>query len=78
MSLRSEEDRFPLMCQCAIEHLCVWRKIVVQYTDSVRSFPKDSIFACKTKNVLRTRARTSICSNGIHCTYVERKLLWNR
>ena len=42
--------------------------MVLQYGDSERSFPKDSIFACKTKSVWRTRARTSICRNGIHCS----------
>ena len=30
--------------------------MVVQYGESVRSFPKDSIFACETKSVWRTRA----------------------
>ena len=44
--------------------------MVLQYGESVRSFPKDSIFVCKTKSVWRTRAktraRTSVCSNGIH------------
>ena len=34
--------------------------MVLQYGDSGRSFPKDSIFACKTKSVWRTRARSSI------------------
>ena len=29
--------------------------MVLQYGDSGRSFPKDSIFACKTKSVWRTR-----------------------
>ena len=42
--------------------------MVLQYGDSGRSFPKDSIFAGKTKSVWMTRARTSICSNGIHCS----------
>ena len=31
----------------SFEHFCGGRKIVLQYGDSVRSFPKD--FACKTK-----------------------------
>ena len=31
--------------------------MVLEYGDSGRSFPKDSIFACKTKSVWRTRAR---------------------
>ena len=39
--------------------------MVLQYGDSGRSFPKDSIFACKTKIVWRTRARTS---NEMHCS----------
>ena len=43
----------------------------LQYGDSGQSFLKDSI-------VRRTRARTSICRNGIHSTFVELKLLWNR
>ena len=34
--------------------------MVLQYGDNGRSFPKDSIFACKTKSVWRTRARRSI------------------
>ena len=32
----------------------------MQYGDSARSFPKDSIFACKTKSVWRRRARRNI------------------
>ena len=39
--------------------------MVLQDGNSERLFPKDGIFACKTKSVLRTRARTSI---GIHCS----------
>ena len=49
----------------SFEHLCGGRKVILQYGDSVQSFPNDSIFACKTKK-WRTRARTSICSNGFH------------
>ena len=49
--------------------------MVLHYGDSERSFPKDSTFACKTKSVWRTRARTSICRNGV--LFVELKLLWN-
>ena len=51
--------------------------MVLQFGNSRRSFPKDSIIACKTKSVW-TRARTSIFSNGIHSTFVELKMLWNR
>ena len=32
--------------------------MVLQYGDCGQSFPKDSIFACKTKSVWSTRART--------------------
>ena len=34
--------------------------MILQYGDRGRLFPKDSIYACKTKSVWRTRARTSI------------------
>ena len=55
----------------------------MQYGDSVsvRSFYKDSIFACKTISVWMTRARTSIVameSTDQVSTFVELKLLWNR
>ena len=33
-----------------LNFLCGWRKIVLQYGDSVRSFPKDSIFASEDKS----------------------------
>ena len=36
---------------CHISLSLVGRKIVLQYGDSVRSFPKDSIFAFKIKSV---------------------------
>ena len=57
------------VCVRSFEHFCGGRKMVLQQGDSGRSFPKDSIFTCKTKSVWRTRARTSICSNGIHSTF---------
>ena len=55
----------------------------MQYGDSVsvRSFYKDSIFACKTISVWRTRATISIVameSTDQVSTFVELKLLWNR
>ena len=56
------------VCVRSFEHFCDGRNMVSQYSDSGRSFPKDSIFACKTKSVWRTRARTNIYSNGIHCS----------
>ena len=54
----------------------------MQYGDSVLSFPKDSIFTCKTRSVWRTRTRTSICKalefTVQVSTFVELKLLRNR
>ena len=64
----------------SFEHLCGGRKIVLQYGDSMQSFPKDSNFACKTKRVWRARAKTRICSMEFTVqvsTFVELKLLWN-
>ena len=39
------------VCVRSFEHFCGGRNMVSQYGDSGRSFPKDSIFACKTKSV---------------------------
>ena len=53
--------------------------MVLQYGDSGRSFPKDSIFACKTKSVCSTRAKTNIWNSMFRLVlFVELKLLWNR
>ena len=37
------------MSVCDPLNISVVEEIVLQYGDSVRSFPKDSIFSCKTK-----------------------------
>ena len=56
------------VCVRSFEHFSGGRNKVYQYGDSGRLFPKDSIFACTTKSVWSIGARTSICSNGIHCS----------
>ena len=56
------------VCVRSFDHFCVGRKMVLQYGDRGRLFPKDNIITCKTKSVWRTRARTIICSNVIHCS----------
>ena len=53
----------------SFENLCDGRKVVLQYGDSVQSFPKDSIFACKTKSVWKPGARISTCNKGIHSNF---------
>ena len=37
---------FYCVCMRSFEHFCCRRKIVLLHGESVRSFPKDSIFAC--------------------------------
>ena len=47
--------------------------MVLQYGDIGRSFPKDTIFACKqtvfvNKQCLEYTSKNKYCSNGIHCS----------
>ena len=66
----------------SFEHICGGRKIVLQYGNSVRSFPKDSIFTCKKQKVSGGQEQEQIFVamefTDPVSTFVELKLLWNR